>query len=280
MDRDVERKEHESFGVIEINRITASPGVELFGSDIKSRQLICLRIKKATLERDHGLSNDFIYAGESYIDVVMSEMQFAHAITSLNHGTGTPVTINYLNNRKIEDCPQRSKMQEITNEFENRMDSINEKTDQLEASVNEKLQAKGAMKVSEKKELIKEMRSLLQDIRSNLPFMGKQFVETMDKVKTEAFSEIEAYNSNMLVQMGREALESGVGRESQEMLINPVLVESTPERPPLNTKEEGAVYGGKEAYAVTEYCKRTGLSLQAGKEAVSDYSAKLKKGEE
>lgn len=272
------RHRHESYGVIEIVRMSANPGINLFGSDIKASQLICLKIKKAEMDRD--LGSDFVYAGESYVEVMMSELQFAHAITSLNHGTGTPVTVTRVDGELVEECPQRSKMQEITNEFEDHMKTIMAKAEILEKDIDEKLNSKGSLKVGDKKILEHQMRMLLQDIRANLPFMGKQFVNTMDKVKTETFSEIEAYNSNMLTQVGREALASGVGEESQKLLMNPVLVKSAKDREPLITKEEAAVYGGKPEKAVANYCQRTGLSLQTGKEVVEEYRAKLVDGEE
>lgn len=76
----------------------------LFGSSIKHHDIITLRISPAYMDRD--LNYDRYYAeNHPYIEINMSQSQFAQAITSLNMGAGVPVTLRQINGEYIEPCP-------------------------------------------------------------------------------------------------------------------------------------------------------------------------------
>jgi len=52
------------------------------------------------------LNRDFYFGGKRIVECEMSYSQFAEAITSMNMGTGVPVTIRYIQDKgKIEECP-------------------------------------------------------------------------------------------------------------------------------------------------------------------------------
>lgn len=99
-----EFKRHPSFANIYIGRSLCSGKQTLFGSSIKHSDVITLKISPASLGRN--LHEDHVYQESvPYIEIDMSQAQFAQAITSLNQGEGTPVTLRRLNGQYIEPCP-------------------------------------------------------------------------------------------------------------------------------------------------------------------------------
>ena len=129
MDERMEEKiEHESFGMLQISRVSGESG-NLFGSSIQHQHFIEMRICPGHKSRD--LYQDWI--GSSmlpYITINMSNSQFAEAITGLNLGSGTPVTLKSmidLSTKKIvkfEDCPQENKVKQFDDEFADEMNNL------------------------------------------------------------------------------------------------------------------------------------------------------------
>lgn len=111
-----ERVKHPSFANLYIGRSQCSGKQALFGSSIKHHDIINLRISPAFMDRD--LNYDRYYAENlPYIEIAMSQSQFAQAITSLNMGAGVPVTLTRLNGEYIEPCPFVDKREQFSNEF-------------------------------------------------------------------------------------------------------------------------------------------------------------------
>ena len=87
-----EKVKHSSFANLYIGRSQCGGQTALFGSSIKHSDIITLRISPAYMDRD--LSCDRYFAEPlPYIEINMSQAQFAQAITSLNMGDGVPVTL-------------------------------------------------------------------------------------------------------------------------------------------------------------------------------------------
>lgn len=211
-------EKHESFGLLQISRQTSmgrvgsdyAVGSNLYGSDILHNHLIALRIHRG--ERHRSLNRDSNQARvEGIIEVVMSEVQFAQAITSMNMGSGVPCTITRLLGEQMDDCPERTKMQEVHKEFKDKMSKIGRKITELAGDVETVLGEKGPLKAGDKKALANKMATLLQDIESNVPFMATQFSETMDSIVAEAKGEVEAYVTGTIQRAGLKAMsESGL----------------------------------------------------------------------
>ena len=115
MDNEI-REEHESYGMLQIHRQTCSPAINLYGSSITHSNLISLSITTGTKTRN--LLNDWYSNGKTIIEVIMSDTQFAEAITSLNMGNGVPVTLHRIQGKSIAPCPEESKRQLFEKEFE------------------------------------------------------------------------------------------------------------------------------------------------------------------
>jgi hypothetical protein len=184
---------HESYGMISLTKSQSNRGMNLFGSSIQHTELITLRINRGEIKRD--LNRDWYSSRESIVEVQMSHSQFAELITTFNRGEGTPCTLKYVGGQKMEEPQFISKVQQASNEFRNKMVNLTTKLKNMMENTDEILDKKTVSK-GDRDILKNEMRMLMQEIQSNLPFMADQFSEQMDKTVSEAKAEIEAFLTN------------------------------------------------------------------------------------
>lgn len=84
-------EEHPAFGQIVAHRVSSTPGVVLFDSDIKHGHSVVVSVTKASRRRD--LNRDWIHGGvRPLIEVEMSEAQWASFVSSMNT-SGVPCTV-------------------------------------------------------------------------------------------------------------------------------------------------------------------------------------------
>lgn len=200
-----EKQEHESFGMLGFCRTTSSGEKPLFGSSIKHRDTIVMKVKTASIERS--LNQDWYFGGRNIVEVEMSQTQFAEAITSMNCGDGVPVTIRYIGGDKMDDCPFENKRTQFEDEFRKQMQELSSKLDSLVQQTTERLADKKPLNVKEREELAKQINRFKMEIGSNIPFVYSQFNEQMDKTVKEAKGEIDAFVLNKVTSLGLEKIE-------------------------------------------------------------------------
>jgi hypothetical protein len=189
---------HESYGVIEIGRCQSSGNVSLFGSSILHHNHIRVSVKTATFDR--GLNRDWIHSGKLIVDFIMSPTQFADAITSLNVGDGTPITLQYVTGDSKpcrESSPYESKTHTFNKEFDEQCKELSKRFDDT---------LKLAEETHAQKRLINEIQMLKQEIRSNFPFINKSFTEQMEHTVKEAKGEVEAFVTHAVQSYGLDAI--------------------------------------------------------------------------
>lgn len=196
-------QKHESFGLLSIARSHSSSGEHLFGSSIAHREIITLEIYTATVDRD--LNQDWFHQDKSIIRIEMSPTQFAEAITTLNSGSGVPVTIKRIEGKRMSDCPFESKIQQFNNEFEQKMKEIGIKFNETLNKISDILKKPNISK-KELKALQHDIEMLRQEIKDNVPFINTQFSRQMDMTISEAKGQIEAYITNIIHQTGLKHL--------------------------------------------------------------------------
>jgi hypothetical protein len=199
-----EKEEHESFGLLQISRQTCSPAINLFGSSIAHSNLISLRICRGEKHRD--LSHDWYFDSETLVEVIMSNTQFAEAITSLNTGCGVPVTLHRVHGKDVAPCPEVHKRKEIEREFAARCKTIADRTQEAADEATKILSGSGTLKKEDRKKLSDLIFLIQQEMKHNLPFVNKSFDEQIDKTITEAKGECEAFFTNAVHKLGIEAL--------------------------------------------------------------------------
>lgn len=199
---DLHVSEHPSYGLARFSRITGG-NRSLFGSSIQSSNTITFTITRASHERD--LGNDWYHSKNEIIEIEMSNNQFAELITSFNYGEGIPVTIRRINHDRFPHPPFMSKIDLHNNEFKKKMYNYAVDAEKMVAKTLELLKKPNVGK-GDKEVIQKEVESLLNMLKSSIPFYQNQFVEATEKTLTEAKSEFEAWVESKIRSKGLEAL--------------------------------------------------------------------------
>lgn len=189
------KETHESYGMAGFYRTTCSQGHALFGSSIKHRDTIRLRIGTADVCR--GLNTDWYHKDKDIIEIEMSQSQFADLITSFNVGDGVPVTIRRLNGKGLEDCPYIDKGEVHLNEYKQHLATQNNLALQLINDVKEVFEKKSFTK-ADKQEVLSLLTRLYNEVKPNEEYQVRAFQEQMDATTKEAKGEIEAFFENRI----------------------------------------------------------------------------------
>lgn len=212
---------HPSYGLLQFSRMSGRL-TNLFGSSIQHKDTIRLRISEGEVKRD--LSTDWYCDNGRIIEVEMSYSQFAEAITSMNVGSGVPVTIRWVREEgRIEPCPFTDKKQQFKEEFKHRLDKANETANQLILNVEKLFEEKKNLTKKDKDEILSMLIKIYQSINGNSDFVYRMFNEQMDKTTTEAKGEIEAFMQNKINSIAQAALVEQ--REQFLSLENPVSIQ-------------------------------------------------------
>lgn len=200
-----EKIEHESFAVLQINRMSGEKQ-NLFNSSIEHQHFIEMRICPAYLIRN--LNRDWVGSKNvPYITIQMSNSQFAEAITSLNQGNGTAVTLKELcidgEYKVIPNPPIIDKRKQFDSEFEKIMLRLSRKIDGQKKAILEMIEK---MPKKYQQEMTIRLNSMYREISDHIPFIKKQFTEQMDKTTLEAKGEIEGFFLNKIHSLGVEQL--------------------------------------------------------------------------
>jgi hypothetical protein len=200
--KDEEVKEHESYGMLRIARVTGGER-NLFGSSISHSSTIKIEISKA--EEKRHLNQFWYHSKKNIIEIEMSPTQFTEAITNMNT-SGVPVTIKYVDGKRIEGPPYEKIFDKFNTEIKDDISKVFSNTCKLMKSVETKLKRKGNISKAERLEIAGLLYKIEQDIRLNLPFINKQFCRQVSKTITEAKGSIEAFFVNTIHKLGSDKL--------------------------------------------------------------------------
>lgn len=200
---------HPSYGIVGFSRVQCTP-IKLFGSDIKHSSFIKLRIGSAVSRKDNHLHQDSIGSSyKTFIEVNLTNSQFAELLTTMNIGDGVPCTIAYDPNvgmieyaePYIENVKERSeRMLEVERV------SVAKSMKKLKNQIDE---------ILEKKTPTKEQKQNLNNLMDNfisLAHRGMDFAETCFKEECEKNTlkmktEIDATLVLMRTKLGLPAIE-------------------------------------------------------------------------
>ena len=200
--------DHESFGQLQISRVSSSHGVPLYGSFIKHTEFIEMRLHRSKRYRRHHAEHEMEVSGPAIAVLQMSMHQFAELITTLNHGSGTTVTLRYIDGKKMESPPYISQAELSHTEFKKDMKQVGDDT--TEALQFADLLCSGEERAN--KTNLKKLRNMIyylrQHITSNMPFVARQFQRTMAQAQSQAKAEIDAFWTNTVTRLGIEAVDS------------------------------------------------------------------------
>lgn len=193
-----ERKQHESFGMIDISRFTSN-GSQYFGSDLVHNGGISITISNA--EKVTNLSSDWYNSREELIRIELSNNQFIDAITSGMNTSGVPCTIKRHGENRIEQIDHvDDKKKQFSNDMKDTHIEYEKRIDDILSLLDGNI---GKRKASEIKH---ELEVLKSHIASNTNFVMTCFNEAMEKSVTEAKHSIANYIDHKIYSLGIEGL--------------------------------------------------------------------------
>lgn len=196
---------HPSYGILGFSRVTSSGETALFGSSVKHRDTIRLRLKQGYKQR--GLNQDWYMGRGILFEVEMSYTQFAELITAMNVGDGVPVTIRKtMVSKNIEPCPFEDKSEQHISEFKNELAKTYEAERLLLQEVKELFSSKKTLTKADKEEVIQKLNKIEDGIGSSQDFQLKQFHRQMEQTVSEAKGEVEAFVQNKMYQIAQRKI--------------------------------------------------------------------------
>jgi len=192
-----ERVTHPSYGLISFSRTNGTD--DFFGSEYKPNSYITLEISEAEEIKDIVYTR--CHPVKKRVKVRMTNAQFAELITTLNTGTGTPCTIEFIDGKVEQDRTKEYKVdfhrRKIKEVFKGTIEIVKHNKKQLE-SISFKLPKK------DQEEIQAIMGGILQNLESNFPYFLECFYEQMEKVSTEIKTNLEADLVHKMVTLGIE----------------------------------------------------------------------------
>lgn len=197
------RHDEPYMGVVKVSR--CSGRADLFGSDVEHQHFIELEVCHADMQRH--LSDNWIHSGKQIVSVWMSEIQWAHLLSSLNQGEGSPVTIKHIQGQRIAPpAPPKGEAStfqaEIVETVQDSVAALRAAVTRLQAATVPKAKVPGKTELGE---ILASLTTALREFENNVPFVEKQFGEHIEAKMAEAKCEFEGFMQNRLRQMGLEA---------------------------------------------------------------------------
>lgn len=216
--KELEEHTHPSYGLLRFSRINGNSGT-LFGTDVQSNNYIEMTLSEAIVNRN--LSRDWYHDRKKIIKVKMSAIQFSELITSMNIGSGVPVTISFVNNTAIVPEENKESRKSYTHrKFKERMLEFAKEIAEQKIEAEE-LIAKKTLSKTDQQNLNWMLTKITQELTSNIPFFMECFQEVMDKVVVEAKSEIDSALIHTITSYGKKALGiSTTGDDANNLISN------------------------------------------------------------
>ncbi len=200
------RKSHPAYGMLRFSRVQGGCG-KLFGSEINHTGYIQMELQPG--EEERGLAHTWFFGRSKCLcQVKMSAAQWAELITSMNIGSGVPVTIDFLDDEMgyrpgiaDEDTLHATIKREIKKEASDAFKDA----DALATTLRATLKASKLPK-SKQEELIGMLDKVTRAVHDSLPHIIDQYQESAEKVAAKAKAELDAYTTSVIHRLGEKAL--------------------------------------------------------------------------
>lgn len=199
---DGKKYSHPAFGLVSASRVSGNR--TLFGTDFIHRNFVVIRVRPAELQRS--LAHDWVGpSGQPFVEVALSEAQWATLVSSLNVGQGVPCTLEYVNGEEMPGIPHRETSAVHKAEFKERVKEITE----LVAKTRRQIDAELGLPKKKKDTILAHLVRLEQDLSQNMPWYTKVLEEQMHNTVESAKVEVSAYINAMITRTGLSALTDG-----------------------------------------------------------------------
>ncbi len=185
---------HPAWGMIGASRVSTSPpGATLFDSDIRHAHTVIVRIGTATRKRD--LNRDWIHAGRQFVEVEMSEAQWASFVSSMNVGDGVPCTIRSREDvYDVPGVPYEPRLRESMAEVESAAARAAEQVAAAFAAYKEHKTAAN----------LRTLGYVIANMPANIGYAAESLSEHAENVVQKARADIEAMVVTKARQLGLE----------------------------------------------------------------------------
>lgn len=201
-------KQHESYGQIEISRVTTNPPTRFYGSNVKSSCAFRLSIHRSKTYVDEFGRRHFWPLNE-LIEVTLSQNQLAELITTFNIGHGVPCTINRFNGKRVEEYSEHENdLDAAASIVKDRMlEQFKMATNDIE-KLKTMLKTKDRISKSDREEIMNILRFVTENVPRNAEFYLKQLGEVTEKITTQAKAEIDSMMTHAIHIAGLDAIQN------------------------------------------------------------------------
>lgn len=190
---------HPSWGMIGASRVShGGRGSSLFDSDIRHQHTVTVRVSTASRRRD--LNRDWLQDRQKFVEVEMSEAQWASFVSSMNAGSGVPCTIrrredDYL----VPQAPYEPRLQHSMDEVRNAANKAAEHVREAFETYTEKKTAAN----------LRTLQYAIENMPANIAFAAESLSEHTENVVQRARADIEAMIVSKAQQIGLEPADLG-----------------------------------------------------------------------
>lgn len=198
---DMTREMHPAYAVIGASRVSTTPGRALFGSDFLHQHYVSITIRPASVRRD--ISHDWIGStGENpYIEVALSEAQWASFVASMNIGDGVPATLDFRDKPVPGILPTTNRREQLKTEVDARLAHAVE----LIRGIADKADASN-ISAKAKADIRAQTNWAAQELTMNLPWVAEVFAKHGETVIEYMKTEVNAYITATIQRAGLQAL--------------------------------------------------------------------------
>ncbi len=196
---DIER--HESFGQLRVSKISGD--IDLFESNIQGNGAVLIEISRAKIDRH--LNHNWIHSTEDLIEVYLSPLQWAEAITVAMNTSGVPCTINRFNKKKMSPPPIKDARKLISKELSEDLDTRFEKVNEAHGKLEIILSKSGSIKKTELRSIFETLTEGLRHFESNANYTKKCFEESVERTVMDAKQQIHHHISCKIHELGLES---------------------------------------------------------------------------
>lgn len=200
--------EHPAFGLVGISRVSGRRN--LFQVDHPQEHYITLTVKRATLHRSD--TRDWVFGNEEIVEIALSETQYARMISTPNHGDGVPCTLCHYHDGRQGEFVQvtlpddsRDKAETFSAAVRNRAEQASQEVSGAMAQIDAIL-AGGPVRKSDLQAVRESLRSAIQNVSDNLPYVVKEAEQAINDSAMKAQAEISAFVEHSMARLGERAL--------------------------------------------------------------------------
>lgn len=191
-------EKHPAYAQIGASRVSGH--TYLYGSDFDHQHYVTISIHRSELHRS--LSRDWPFAREEYIEVSLSEAQWATFVSSMNVGHGVQCTLNNIGGKSIPQIPaHKNRQAQFKADGSETLAEAGQNLEKLKKGIHA-----CALSAKAKKELLWNIELIERSLGSSVEFVANQFGEHIEKVTEHAKIEVNAYIQSAILRSGIEAL--------------------------------------------------------------------------